>query len=89
MHAMSKMARKDGREGALHYFDLTQVESVRLLTNTFIQDIRLLTFMTFACVTIGSIYPIFYSNTDRSFSLIKLYLRSRARPQNLVHHSTT
>ena len=25
----------------------------------------------------------------RSSSLIKLYLRSRARPQNLVHHSTT
>ncbi|KAK2169991.1 hypothetical protein LSH36_5g09019 [Paralvinella palmiformis] len=27
MHAMSKMARKDGCEGALHYFDLTHEES--------------------------------------------------------------
>ncbi len=29
MHALSVMARKDGRTGALNYFDLTQPNAVR------------------------------------------------------------
>ena len=28
MHAMSIMARRDGREGALHYFDINQQDAV-------------------------------------------------------------